>query len=91
MSTPPAARFYQQASRMDNLAWEVCRYVRRGDDKKDGCSSCSHTVRGIYGEEDAAHPMCRLLAEEVIAKVLEATYIDEKIIASKIIPRHDPT
>lgn len=59
----PGRRYYEQAAARELLVFRICEYLR-----SDDCRQCPATIE-VQGEE--GRPLCRGLAEEAIAVVLE--------------------
>ena len=62
--TRPDRRFYEEAQDRPFLVARVCGYLRQGGE----CGMCGNETH----DGETYSPCCRLLAEEVVAIVLEA-------------------
>ena len=71
MSARPQKRFYDEARKRPFLVARACGYIRKED-----CSMCKDEM--VDGEVYA--PACRLLAEELVAVIVEGLEIPCEIV-----------
>ncbi len=76
----PSEEFYREGQSRHMLRQRVCVYLRGGEE----CSDCPDVTTS---QGETASPMCRLMAEELIAVVAEALARGEEHIAQDNEPR----